>query len=63
MQRKITEALQLGKPDSDLMNADLFAALRRELERLPTPIAQLGSPAVDDLTEVDPGGGDLSRQI
>jgi hypothetical protein len=55
------EDLQLGKPDSDLMNADSFAALRRELERLPTPIAQLGSLHSVTFTEVGPGGADIYR--
>ena len=57
--RKMIEDLQLGKPDSDLMNADSFAALRRELERLPTPIAQLGSLQSVTFTEVGPGGADI----
>jgi hypothetical protein len=53
------ENLRLGKPDSDLMSAVLFAGMRRQMEQLPTPLAQLGSLQSVTFTGVGPGGADI----
>lgn len=57
--RKMIENLRLGKPDSDLMSAVLFAGMRRQMEQLPTPLAQLGSLQSVTFTGVGPGGADI----
>jgi len=59
--RQIIDDMQQGKPDSDRMNADGYAALRRELDRLPPPLAQFGSLQSVTFTGVAPAGADIYR--